>query len=322
MSDLRHGLILIGCGQIGRVHAERLRADGRALVTVLCDPQIEHARRLRDEYFPDAIITGSVEEGLNLRQFDGAIVATPTHLHASQTESVMLRGVPVLSEKPLAESREKILDLIEYSERPEAPELMVGYQRRFWSCYRTIKREIDSGQWGKILSISMHNSEDWKQSQALPGTWRNDPLQNPGGFIGDAGSHKIDMILNLTGSLPVELRSMIDYAGSRVPIRGMVIGKLEGGVDLSLSLFGDAHHFREDLHIVMERADVFLRNREVWMARDRKPVKVENPEPDSDATRGFVDMLEGNLKNAAPAQCALKVWDFTSAILESGTRAR
>lgn len=316
MSDAKYKLALIGCGQIGRVHAQRLAEDGRACASVLCDPLIENARRIRDEFFPAAFVTESVEEGLAREGLDGAIVATPTHLHAEQVSLALNRGLAVLCEKPLAESREKIAALIDEAERPGMPELMVGYQRRFWSCYRTIKREIDSGKWGKIQSISLHNSEDWLQSQALPGTWRNDPVQNPGGFIGDAGSHKIDLILHLTGRKPLELFARIDHCGRPIPIRGIIAARLEGDVSLSLSLFGDAHHFREDLHIVMERADLILREREVWIGRDRELQKIENLEEDSDATLGFLDTMDGSLANPAPARCALGVWDFTATILE------
>lgn len=314
--------MLIGCGQIGRVHAQRLVSDGRAELKVLCDPVLKNGQRVREEFFSGSVVTTDVEAGLRTPGIDGVIVATPTHLHADQVLTVLRRGLPVLCEKPLAETRDKIVTLVNEAERPGTPELMVGYQRRFWSAYRTIKREIDSGRWGKILAISLHNSEDWQQSQALPGTWRNDPDQNPGGFIGDAGSHKIDMILNLTGSAPLELFARIDHCGSRIPIRGSVVAKLEGGIDLSLNFFGDAHHFREDLHMILEKGDLLLRDGELWGAREKVLSKISDPEPHSDATRGFLDVLKGKLKNPAPARCALGVWDFTAAILESAKQGR
>ncbi len=321
MSDSKIQLMLIGCGQIGRVHAQRLVADGRATLSVLCDPVLENALRIREEFFPRGIVTADVEEGLAAGGIDGVIVATPTHLHFDQVLAVLRHQLPVLCEKPLAETREKIVTLVSEAEKPGAAELMVGYQRRFWSSYRTIKREIDSGKWGRILAIGLHNSEDWKQTQALPGTWRNDPRQNPGGFIGDAGSHKIDMILNLTGSNPIEVFARVENCGSMIPIRGSVIAKLEDGIDLSLNFFGDAHHFREDLHIILENGDLLLRDGELWAAREKVLNKISDPEPDSDATRGFLDVLEGKLKNPAPARCALGVWDFTAVILESARRA-
>lgn len=317
MSDSKMQLMLIGCGQIGRVHARRLAEDGRAQLGVLCDPLVENARRIQQEFFPDALVTDSIEQGLSHPGLSGVIIATPTHLHAEQAHAALKRNLPILCEKPLAETREKITELVRLAEAPGMPEVVVGYQRRFSSQYRTLKREIDSGKWGKILAINLHNSEDWKQSQAYPGTWRNDPAQNPGGYIGDAGSHKIDMVLNLSKSRPVDLFANIDDAHTPVPIRGSVTAKLDGGIMLSMSLFGDAQHFREDLHIVMERADFVLREQEVWIARNKQLEKIEDPEPDSDATLGFVDILEGKLPNLAPARCALDVFDFTAAILES-----
>ena len=43
-------LALIGCGQIGRLHAERIVADGRAKIVALCDPIAGNAARLQSEF--------------------------------------------------------------------------------------------------------------------------------------------------------------------------------------------------------------------------------------------------------------------------------
>lgn len=308
---------LIGCGQIGRVHARRLAEEGSGSIGVLCDPLISNAEGIRREFFPEARITTQPEEVFSTSGLQGVIVASPTDQHVEPVEMALDRGLAVLCEKPLAESREKILRLIERANRPGSPPVVVGYQRRFWSSYRTLKREIDSGAWGKIKAIALYNSEDWMQFQALPGTWRNDPQKNPGGYIGDAGSHKIDILQHLTGRKPIKIYSQIDFCGRPIPIRAIVSGRLDGGIPLALSLYGDANHFREDLVISMEGADLVLRDREIWIARNKTLERIEDLEPDSDATLGFVDILEGKLDNPAPAECALAVWDFTAAILES-----
>lgn len=315
MSRLKLGMI--GCGQIAMFHAERLVADGRAELAVLFDPFPAGAEAIRERFFPEARIVTELEEALKTPGLDGVIIATPTHLHYEQAFAALGAGLPILCEKPLAETREKIVHLIAEASKPGAPPLMVGYQRRFWSCFRTLHREIQSGRYGRVRAVSLHNTEHWLQLQALPNTWRNDPVQNPGGYLGDAGSHKIDAIFHLTGLEAVEVFAQVDYCGAEVPIRCTINGLLTGGVPLSMSFFGDAHQFREDLHIVLEEGDLTMRDREVRVARKNEVQRVGDPEPDSNATCGFVEMLEGKTGNPAPAGCALPVFDFTQGVLAS-----
>ncbi|MEZ6046460.1 MAG: hypothetical protein R3C11_12990 [Planctomycetaceae bacterium] len=46
----------------------------------------------------------------------------------------------------------------------------------------------------------------------------DDPLSNRGGFVGDAGSHKIDCLFYATGLEPVEVLAWTDCCGSKVEI--------------------------------------------------------------------------------------------------------
>ncbi|MFO1019750.1 MAG: Gfo/Idh/MocA family oxidoreductase [Planctomycetales bacterium] len=315
-------LALIGCGQIGLVHARRLVKDGRAEFRILCDPSPHGAETIRRECFPNANYVSTVAEALAAPGLDGVIIATPTHLHYEQALAALHAGIPTLCEKPLAETRDKIVHLIAEAAKPNAPLFVVGYQRRFWSPYLTLKREIASGRWGKVLAFSLHNSEHWLQLQALPGTWRNDPAQNPGGYLGDAGSHKIDALFYLTGLEPTEVFAYSDNCGANVPITSMITGMLTGNVPLALSFVGNAHHFREDLHIVLEHADLVMADEKLWIARKNELTPLTDLEPDSDATLGFLDILQGKLPNFAPAGCALPVFDFTMAALESARNGR
>jgi predicted dehydrogenase len=106
-------LALIGCGQIGRLHAERIRADGRGRIVAVSDPHRESSERLRRELFPDAMVFESFQELLDCEAFDAAVVCSPTNLHFDQASMLLDRGIPTLCEKPLADSREWILSLIE-----------------------------------------------------------------------------------------------------------------------------------------------------------------------------------------------------------------
>jgi predicted dehydrogenase len=222
----------------------------------------------------------------------------------------------VLCEKPLANTRENIEELVRRAANG-APTLSVAYQRRYSSVYRTLRRELLSGRWGAIRAVAALLVEDWQST--IGGTWRDDPAHNRGGFVGDAGSHKIDAVFYVTALKALEVFAHCDCCGSQVEITATVCGRLEGGVALGMTFCGHAHHFGEDFHVTCEKADLLVREGRLWMAREDKiePFPDSEMEPESNPVSGFIDALEGKQPNVAPPDCALPVFDLTQAILES-----
>jgi myo-inositol 2-dehydrogenase/D-chiro-inositol 1-dehydrogenase len=307
-------LALVGCGQIGRLHAERIVADGRARIVALCDPLPANAARLQSEFAGNASLFADVAEMAQSSSFDAAVICTPTHQHFDQVRLLRERGIPVLCEKPLADARERIIQLIEDA-RAGGPELTVAYQRRCWAVYRTLRREVQSGRHGPVRALTAHVSERWQQT--IAGTWRDDPAYNPGGFIGDAGSHKIDMVFFVTGLAPREVFAHSDKCGSRVEIMTTLSARLENNVALSMNFIGNSQHFREDFQVHCAEADLIYRDGAVSIARNNKIERVTDLEPESNPNAAFLDLLSGTAPNFAPAAVALPVWDFSQATLES-----
>lgn len=306
-------LAIVGCGQIGRLHAERIVADRRARIVALCDPVATNAERLREVFAPEASVLGDVGR-LAERELDGVVVCTPTNQHFDQVRLLRSRGIPVLCEKPLADTRDRIVQLIDDC-AAGGPLLSIAYQRRCWSVYRTLRREIQSGRHGRILSITSHNAERWQQT--IQGTWRDDPRFNPGGFIGDAGSHKIDIVFFVTGLKPQEVFARSDRRGSHVEIATIVSARMANNALLSMNFIGDAHNFQEDFHVHCEDADLLLRNNTVWIARDNRVEQVKAVEPESNPDAAFIESVTAGAPNLAPPVVALDVFDFTQAVLES-----
>ncbi|MSR59184.1 MAG: Gfo/Idh/MocA family oxidoreductase [Planctomycetaceae bacterium] len=307
-------LAIVGCGQIGRLHAERLVADRRGRIVALCDPVPANAERLRETLAPEALVVTDFSQLAASGVVDAAFVCTPTNQHFDQVLQLRESGVHVLSEKPLADSRERIVQLIEAAAQG-GPLLCVAYQRRCWSTVRTLRREVHSGRHGPVLSITSHNAERWQQT--IDASWRDDPQFNPGGFIGDAGSHKLDMVFFVTGLAPQEVFAHSDRRGSHVEIVTTLSARLQGDVSLSMNFIGDAQHFREDFHVHCAEADLLLRDGTLWIARENQVSKISPLEPESNPDAAFIDCLTAGTANFAPAQVALPVWDFTQAVLES-----
>ncbi|MBS0261551.1 MAG: Gfo/Idh/MocA family oxidoreductase [Planctomycetes bacterium] len=307
-------LALIGCGQIGRFHAQRIVADSRARIVAFCDPLPANAARLQAEFAPDAVVVTTLEELLSRGGIDAAVICTPTHQHFEHVRQCRAAGWHVLCEKPLADTRPRILQLIDEA-RAGGPHLAVAYQRRGWPVYRTLRREVASGRHGPVRSVTAHVSERWQQT--IAGTWRNDPAFNPGGYLGDAGSHKIDMVFFVTGLVPREVFAHSDKRGMNVEIVTTLSARLEHDVALSMSFIGDAQHFREDFQVHCADADLLYRDGQIWIARNNQLERLSGLEPESNPNVLFVDLLRGETPNFAPADVALPVWDLTQATLAS-----
>jgi predicted dehydrogenase len=312
---------IVGCGQIGRLHAERLRDDPRARIVALFDPDPETVRRVQSEFAPQSRLCSSFEELLATEGLQAVAICTPTSLHFEQVLAARERGLHVLCEKPLADTRERIAALVAAAARG-GPLLSVAYQRRHAALYRTLRREVLSGRWGPVRAVASHNTEHWQQTQALPGMWRDDPRINPGGFIGDAGSHKIDIVFFTTGLRPLEVFAQSDRCGSQVEINTTVSARLVNGAALSMSFVGNAHHFWEVLHVACAEADWIVRDGALWLARGNQVEKFTALEPESQPIAAFLDCLTQGAADAAPAACALPVFNFTHAVLESARTGR
>lgn len=311
---------MIGCGRMGRHHSEKMLADGRGEVVALLDAQPATALHLQREFWPNATISTSLEDLIARDQIDGAIICTPTAEHYEQVKQCLTKGWHVLCEKPLASDRAQICDLIQECERAKSRHqaFSLGYQRRYTGLFRTLRKDVQSGKWGAVRAIVSHNVENWQPT--IGGTWRDDPEQNPGGFITDAGSHKLDILFYVTGLSPLEVYTRTQKWDSNVEIVASVSALLTNNVTLTMDFIGNAQYLGEDLHIHCERADLMLRHEELWIARGGERERLPVDEPDSTPVSGILDMILNHVPDVSPPHAALPVYDITQAILASGRR--
>jgi len=302
---------------MGRHHSEKMIADGRGEVVALFDAHQPMADRLRQELWPSAVISTSFEELLSRDEIDAAIICTPTAEHHSQAKACLNRGWHLLCEKPLASDRRQILDLMSMAEsaRIKGQAFSLGYQRRYTSLFRTLRREVLSGQWGSVRAITSNNVENWQST--IGGTWRDDPAQNTGGFVTDAGSHKLDALFYVTGLKPAEVYARSQKWGSHVEIVTSVSALLTKDVTVTMDFIGHAQHLSEDLHIHCERADLMLRHDELWIGRAGLRERLVADEADSNPVSGLLDMVVLGEPDLSPPESALPVFDMTQAILAS-----
>lgn len=194
MSDIRFAIV--GCGRIAQRHAEHINNNGKLVAT--CDIVPDKAQQLAATYGAKAytdILTMLAEQAENI---DVVAICSPNGLHAEHSIAALKAGCHVLCEKPLAINVHDCGEMIKASERANR-RLFVVKQNRFNPPVDAVKKAIEEGRFGEIMSVQLscfwnrnpdyyHNS--WKGTKALDG-----------GTLYTQFSHFVDLLYWLIGDI-------------------------------------------------------------------------------------------------------------------------
>lgn len=191
MASLR--IALVGGGLIGRRHLTVLQSDPAYAVAGIADPAPAAEAFIRQQgvsYFRDYLRL------LDETRPDGVIVATPNQLHATVGLACVERKLPMLVEKPVADSLAAALGLVEAAERARVP-VLVGHHRRHNPIMRKAAEFIASGGIGAVTAVTA----SWlsrKPDDYFNVTWRREA---GGGPVLINGIHDIDCLRMLCGEI-------------------------------------------------------------------------------------------------------------------------
>ncbi|MXV64408.1 Gfo/Idh/MocA family oxidoreductase [Natronorubrum sp. JWXQ-INN-674] len=193
-SDIRTGIV--GLGNIGQYHAERLVDLGVPLVggmDVAAEARSRFARRYDIDVYEDH------QELYDT--VDAIIVTTPNKYHEEYAVDAFERDLHVLLEKPLAHSIESAQRIADGAAESEG-HCMVGFNNRFANTVRIVRDRIDRGELGEVT----HVEANYVRRRGIPGrgSWFTRRQIAGGGALIDLGVHAIDLALYLLGYPPVE----------------------------------------------------------------------------------------------------------------------
>ena len=105
---------------------------------------------------------------------DFAIIATQDNMHHAPALALIEKGYNLLLEKPMAPTAKECKEITEAAEA-KGVKVVVCHVLRFTDMWRTIKKVIDDGRLGKVMSIiAMENVGHIHQSHSfVRGDWRN-----------------------------------------------------------------------------------------------------------------------------------------------------
>ena len=196
MSNLvRFGIV--GCGGIAAFHAQAVEAIPEARLTAACSGSFEGARCFAEAH-PGIVPCESFAALLARDDVDAVCICTPSGLHTPQAIAAMRAGKHVVCEKPMSLTLEEA-DALIAAERETGRMVCIISQFRFSPAVREIRRALDAGAFGRIvsgsLSMEYFRSHEYYASAAWRGTWAMDG----GGALMNQGIHGVDVFRHLMG---------------------------------------------------------------------------------------------------------------------------
>ncbi len=175
---------------MGKIRAKALLDDGRVSLAQIYD--------INPTEVPDGVSIATTEnEVIENPEIDMVFVCTPNFRIVPLVKAAMEAGKHVFSEKPPAFTAAEMQTVIDVEQRT-GRKLMYGFNHRHHESIKLAKREIDSGDYGKILWMRGRYGKNVDDSFFTG--WRADAKLAGGGIFFDQGIHMLDLFLHFGGN--------------------------------------------------------------------------------------------------------------------------
>ena len=189
MKKIRIGVI--GCGRISVMHLSSIEALPYLELVCVCDVKRDCADEAAEKYGARAYY--SYEEMLECEELDAVHLCLPHYIHSKVAIDAFAKGVAVLTEKPMDvdfESAERAVN----EAKARGVQFGVIFQCRYNNAPRLVKRAIESGRLGKIITarsvLTWSRPDDYYSESDWKGTWDKEG----GGVVIDQAIHSIDLV--------------------------------------------------------------------------------------------------------------------------------
>jgi predicted dehydrogenase len=257
-------------------------------------------------------------------ELDAVGIFTPHIPHYDHVKYAIEHDLNVLIEKPMVCGAARALEITRLMEERKNKVGIIHYQRHYELKYMKAREMIQKGAIGELTHFYIYMAQDW------PGRgWRGDPAFSGGGQINDSGSHYQDIMLWMTGLMPISAQGHIDsiYRGKeqRVEYNGSFNVELSNGVCGRIIIISDIPGgFQDDVRICGTKGNLlFHGDRLIHFDQETKqydeiPLARPDKHPVSPCDN-FVKLLHKKTKvNEVPFIFGCRVALLTEALLRSG----
>jgi UDP-N-acetyl-2-amino-2-deoxyglucuronate dehydrogenase len=189
---------VIGCGHIGKRHAEMVRRNDECELVALSD--IRDKNQLGLESYEGVNFYKDYNEMLAKEQdVDVVCICTPNGLHAEQSIKAIEAGKHVVCEKPMGLSKANCENVI-YKALRENKQVFCVMQNRYSPPSEWIKEVIDKKLLGEIYMVQLNCYWNRDDRYYKAGGWKGTPDLD-GGTLYTQFSHFIDIMYWLFGDI-------------------------------------------------------------------------------------------------------------------------
>ena len=194
---------IIGFGRMGLTHFSILDNHPEVQFVAVCDSSSFMLKNIGKytavETFKD------YRKMIDRSGLDFVIVATPTGMHAETVKYAVQNNLHVFVEKPFALNVKQGQELVEMLKGKKLVN-QIGYVIRFNDVFIQVKKLLDAGVLGELLTFKMEMHGPTLLKDAKSG-WRSKKKEG-GGCLYDFASHSIDLINYLIG-VPDEIAGSV-----------------------------------------------------------------------------------------------------------------
>ena len=197
MEKIRLGII--GCGGMGGSHLTGMtELSDVATITAACDIKLEaaeNAAKLLTEAMGYEVKAYQDYVDL-LPVVDAVVVVLPHQLHYEVGMFFVRRGKHVLMEKPMCNTEDECINLIEAAQENHVT-LMTAYPVRYWPETIKLKELVDSGEYGEVFNMSIWTEQYTNYTGKKE--WPMSAKNLGGGQFFSHGCHYVDILLWFLG---------------------------------------------------------------------------------------------------------------------------
>lgn len=195
---LRFGVI--GTSFVNILHIRSINSHPRAEVVSVCGRNTERAQEVANQNGVPHVYE-DYRELIRNDNLDAVVVGTPDYLHHEMGLVAAEAGLHVACEKPMAQSLDQALDMLNVVESAGVRHLMF-FSYRWIPHYARLKEMLSEGYVGQILTAELRYLSPGIPGSENPYDWHYDPRRGMGA-LGNQGSHIIHLAQWLVGEIDV-----------------------------------------------------------------------------------------------------------------------
>ena len=288
-------ILIVGCGSIGKRHLRNLLTIGIKHENISC-VETRQDRITEVKNYGIERVYSSLESALNDKNYDAAIICSPTSLHIEQCNILSSKNINLMIEKPLSRDLNNIEELKDIVIKNNLV-TFIAYIFRFAPSIKFLKDILEKKTIGEVFFVRGEFSEylpDWHPYEKYNSFYMAQK-QMGGGSILDQ-SHIMDLVHHLFGNFKSVMAFNNKISGLEIEaddIAEMIV-ELDNGILASIhtDIFGRKHS--KSLEIKGSRGNIkwdFYKNEVSVYDAETKTLKIED-DFDKDFNKVYIEELK------------------------------